>query len=575
MPSITLQRRSVAECALPESIHPVLRRIYQARGIVSADQLDHSASRLHHVRSLAGIERAVELLAVALKNNERITIVGDFDADGATSTALCVLALRRFGHHNVGYLVPNRFDTGYGLTPPIADMAAQQGTQLLITVDNGVSAITGVQRAKELGMKVLVTDHHLPGEELPNADAMVNPNLNECQFPSKNLAGVGVAFYLMAALRQYLADQSWYQQPAVNLAELLDIVAVGTVADVVALDHNNRILVNQGLQRIRAGRCRPGITALCQVAKRDPLQLQASDLGFAVGPRLNAAGRLDDMALGIECLLADSEEQALAMAQQLDELNLARRDIERGMEQEALRALDKLLGDADFSELPPVLCLYQADWHQGVIGILAARVKERFHRPVLAFAGDDNGMLKGSARSVSGVHMRDMLAALDTKHPGLIERFGGHAMAAGLSIAAQQIESFQNALCEVANDWVDDAHLNHVLHTDGELAAHEFSLTMAQMLRDAGPWGQAFPEPVFDGIFRVIQQRIVGERHLKLVLQPQGQHQVYDAIAFNIDTAEWPNEAVNLAEVAYQLDINEFRGKTQLQLMVKSIRAVA
>ncbi|MBD1391387.1 single-stranded-DNA-specific exonuclease RecJ [Neiella sp. HB171785] len=575
MSSITLQRRSVPECALPETIPPLLRRIYQARGISSADQLDHSANRLHHVRSLAGIEQAVQLLAFALQHDERITIVGDFDADGATSTALCVLALKRFGHHNVGYLVPNRFETGYGLTPPIAEMAAEQGTQLLITVDNGVSAISGVQRAKELGMKVLVTDHHLPGEQLPNADAMVNPNLHACQFPSKNLAGVGVAFYLMAALRQHLAEQPWYQRPAVNLAELLDIVAVGTVADVVALDHNNRILVNQGLQRIRAGRCRPGIKALCQVAKRNPQQLQASDLGFAVGPRLNAAGRLDDMALGIECLLAESDEHALAMAQQLDELNLARRDIERGMEQEALRALDKLLGDADFSELPPVLCLYQADWHQGVIGILAARVKERFHRPVLAFAGDDNGMLKGSARSVTGVHMRDMLAALDTKFPGLIDRFGGHAMAAGLSISAQDMDAFQQALSQVATDWVDEAHLNHVLHTDGELAADEFSLSTAQLLRDSGPWGQAFPEPIFDGIFRIVQQRIVGERHLKLVLQPKGQHQVFDAIAFNVDTGEWPNAAANLAQVAYQLDINEFRGKTQLQLMVKSITAVA
>ncbi|MBW8192339.1 single-stranded-DNA-specific exonuclease RecJ [Neiella marina] len=572
MSDITIRRRQVADSSLPDSIHPILRRVYQARGITQPEQLDHSARFLLHVSELAGMEQAVALLSKAMANNQRITIVGDFDADGATSTALCVLALKRFGHHNVGYLVPNRFVTGYGLTPPIADQAAAMGTDLLVTVDNGVSAISGVARAKALGMQVLVTDHHLPGDELPAADAMVNPNLHHCEFPSKNLAGVGVAFYLMAALRQHLADQSWYQQQPINLAELLDIVAVGTVADVVSLDHNNRILVNQGLQRIRAGRCRPGILALAQVAKREPAKLQASDLGFAIGPRLNAAGRLDDMALGIECLLTDDWHQAQSMAQQLDELNLARRDIERGMEQEALQALDKLLAGADFEQLPPVICLYQADWHQGVIGILAARVKERFHRPVLAFAADDNGMLKGSARSVQGVHMRDMLAALDTKYPQLIERFGGHAMAAGLSIQDSQFQAFRDALNEVAADWITDDHLNHILLSDGELAAEDMNLPLAQTLRDAGPWGQSFPEPLFDGEFRLVQQRIVGERHLKMVLQPVGSEAVFDGIAFNIDTGLWPDESVQRVHVAYQLDINEFRGNTQVQLLVKAIK---
>ncbi|MCM2681329.1 single-stranded-DNA-specific exonuclease RecJ [Echinimonas agarilytica] len=573
MTTSLIRQRVSPEHSLPNTIHPILQRIYSARGVVETQQIEHSAGRLEHYQSLLGMPEAVRLLADAIANHQMITIVGDFDADGATSTAVCLLALQLFGHHKADYIVPNRFDSGYGLTPPIVDEAEKLGTELLITVDNGISALAGVAHAKNKGMKVLVTDHHLPGSEIPNADAIVNPNQHGCAFPSKSLAGVGVAFYLMVALKKHLSECDWYQKPLPNLAELLDIVAVGTVADVVSLDQNNRIFVHQGLQRIRAGRARPGILALCQVAGRNPRELQASDLGFAVGPRLNAAGRLDDMGLGIQCLITNDVDAAHRMAQELDDLNKTRREIEQGMEKEALVALNSLLRKAEAEQLPRVLSLYQADWHQGVIGILASRVKDKYHRPVIAFASDDNGVLKGSARSISGVHMRDLLEAIDTEKPGLILKFGGHAMAAGLSLEAERYDEFKQLLEQKAQQWVNESLLNEEILTDGQLSRSELNLDFAQLLRTAGPWGQSFPEPVFEGRFELIQQRLVGEKHLKMVLKEESGGAIYDAIAFNIDTLLWPNLTIRWVRIAYQLDINHFRGNTSMQFLVKHIEA--
>ena len=573
MASTVIRQRAVLPHSLPPSLHPVLQRIYSARGVTELAQVDHSAAQLAHFQQLRGIDEATRLLADAIQHQHKITIVGDFDADGATSTTLCILALRLFGHQQVDYLVPNRFDSGYGLTPPIVDEAQSLGTQLLITVDNGISAIAGVAHAKALGMKVLVTDHHLPGAELPCADAIVNPNQAGCPFPSKSLAGVGVAFYLMAALKKHLADAPWFTLPLPNLAELLDVVAVGTVADVVSLDQNNRILVHQGLQRIRAGRARPGILALCEVAGRRHSDLQASDLGFAIGPRLNAAGRLDDMALGIQCLLSEHSEAARRMAQELDELNKARREIEQGMETEALAALARLQILTPEQALPKALCIFQPDWHQGVIGILASRVKDKYHRPVLAFAADDKGELKGSARSIPGVHLRDLLEAIDTEQPGLIVKFGGHAMAAGLTLKSDRYAVFKQAFEAKAEQWIDDSLLSDALLTDGELADAELSLDFAQLLRSSGPWGQSFPEPVFEGVFELVQQRLVGDKHLKIVVKPLRSAALYDGIAFNVDVKAWPNSKVRLVRLAYQLDINQFRGQTTLQLLVKHLAA--
>lgn len=574
MASPVIRQREVKPHSLPPSLHPVLQRIYSARGVTELTQVEHTASRLLHYQALLGIQAAAALLADSIRKQERITIVGDFDADGATSTAVCVLALRLFGHHQVNYLVPNRFESGYGLTPPLVDEAQTLGTQLLITVDNGISAHAGVERAKELGMKVLVTDHHLPGNELPKADAIVNPNQADCSFPSKSLAGVGVAFYLMVAVKQHLADADWYSLPLPNLADLLDVVAVGTVADVVSLDQNNRILVHQGLQRIRAGRTRPGILALCQVAARDPKQLQASDLGFAIGPRLNAAGRLDDMALGIQCLLADEADAALEMAGELDQLNKARREIEKGMEQEALAALTHLFAKVAEHDLPKALCVYQADWHQGVIGILASRVKDKYHRPVIAFAADDNGQLKGSARSIAGVHMRDLLESIDSQNPGLILKFGGHAMAAGLSLEAERLSEFQAVYEQKAAELIDQTLLEEVLLTDGELSPAELNLEFASLLIHSGPWGQNFPEPVFEGEFEIIQQRLVGAKHLKMILRSPVGGADFDAIAFNIDDRIWPNPLIKKVFLIYELQLNQFRGKISLQLMVKHLQPI-
>lgn len=552
------------------NVLPLLQRIYSQRGVSSSHELENSVRGLLDYRLLAGVEQAVTLLYRALADERHIVIVGDFDADGATSTALSVLALRSMGSQNVSYLVPNRFEHGYGLSPEVVDQAAKQGAELIMTVDNGISSIEGVDVAHHQGIQVLITDHHLPGERLPNAEAIVNPNLPSCDFSSKSLAGVGVAFYVMLALRAKLRQEGWFDARKIaepNLAELLDLVALGTVADVVPLDTNNRILVYQGLNRIRSNLCRPGIRALLAVAKRDPWQLVASDLGFVLGPRLNAAGRLDDMSTGVALLLCDNDEQARVLAEELDALNQTRKEIEQGMQAEAWQICQEL--EQQNNMLPYGLALYHPQWHQGVVGILASRIKERFHRPVIAFAPAGNGVLKGSGRSVQGLHIRDALERLNSLYPGLMIRFGGHAMAAGLSLAEVRFEEFRQRFADLVSEWLEPSQLQGIIWSDGELLADDLTLETAQILRDGGPWGQAFPEPLFDGEFRLLQQRVVGERHLKLVLEPIGGGPLLDGIAFNIDPKLWPDNSVRTAQVVYKLDINQFRGTRSVQLLIE------
>ncbi|MGR5236145.1 single-stranded-DNA-specific exonuclease RecJ [Vibrio alfacsensis] len=577
---IEIQRRPEPDLSLlPDSIPAILKRIYINRGITDVAQLETSARGLHSYQQLGGIDQAVELLFQAINEQKRIIVVGDFDADGATSSALSVLALRMLGSNNVDYLVPNRFEDGYGLSPEVVDQALELGVEMIMTVDNGVSSIEGVRYAKENGITVLVTDHHLPGHVLPDVDAMVNPNLDSCAFPSKALAGVGVAFYLMMALCVYMRKQNWFAQQGMQepkLMELIDLVALGTVADVVPLDENNRILVHQGLQRIRAGKARPGIQALIEVAKRDARRLVASDFGFALGPRINAAGRLDDMSFGVELLMCNNIHAARRMASELDGLNQTRKEIEEGMKQEAMAFCERLQFGEN-SKLPHGLALFQRDWHQGVIGILASRIKEKFHRPVIAFADGGEGTIKGSCRSIPGLHMRDTLDLIDTQNPGLIIKFGGHAMAAGLTIKEQDFERFSRLFDDVVQKELDEAALQGVILSDGELKPEEFSMYVAEQLRSGGPFGQAFPEPIFDGEFKVLHQKLVGEKHLKLMLEPlyngHPTNIMIDGITFNVDLRRWPDASVKTVRLAYKLDINEFRGNQSLQLMIDHIEA--
>ncbi|EMY1515239.1 single-stranded-DNA-specific exonuclease RecJ [Salmonella enterica subsp. enterica serovar Anatum] len=568
-----LRRREADETAeLPADLPPLLRRLYASRGVRSARELERSVKGMLPWQQLSGIDNAVEILYNAFREGIRIIVVGDFDADGATSTALSVLGMRALGCDNISYLVPNRFEDGYGLSPEVVDQAKARGAQLIVTVDNGISSHAGVAHAKTLGIPVIVTDHHLPGDTLPEAEAIINPNLRDCEFPSKSLAGVGVAFYLMLALRTFLRDKGWFDERNIappNLAELLDLVALGTVADVVPLDANNRILTWQGLSRIRAGKCRPGIKALLEISNRDPQQLAASDLGFALGPRLNAAGRLDDMSVGVALLLCDNLGEARVLASELDALNQTRKEIEQGMQAEALILCEKL--ERSSETLPGGLAMYHPEWHQGVVGILASRIKERFHRPVIAFAPAGDGTLKGSGRSIQGLHMRDALERLDTLYPDLMIKFGGHAMAAGLSLEEHKFEQFQQRFGELVTEWLDPDLLQGEVISDGPLSAAEMSMEVAQLLRDAGPWGQMFPEPLFDGRFRLLQQRLVGERHLKVMVEPVGGGPLLDGIAFNIDTTCWPDNGVREVELAYKLDINEFRGNRSLQIIIDDI----
>ena len=570
---LPIVRREVTGASLSSDLHPVIDRIYRGRNIANLDDLENGLKGLTHFNVLKGMPQAAQILANAVVQNKRIIIVGDFDADGATSTSVCILALRAMGYQNVDFLVPNRFDFGYGLSVPIVDEAAKQRAEVIVTVDNGISCIDGVTHAKSLGMQVVVTDHHLPGDVLPPADAIVNPNQPGCEFPSKNLAGVGVAFYIMLALKAELQQQGHFERAGLappNLASLLDIVAVGTVADVVVLDKNNRILVHQGLQRIRAGKCRPGIKALVEVANRDCAHLTSTDLGFVVGPRLNAAGRLDDMSQGIACLLEDETIQARMIAAELDALNKERREIETGMKAQAETVLEQMA--LDEGDMPSALVVYREDFHQGVIGIVAGRLKEKYLKPVIAFAHQDDEIIKGSARSIPGVHIRDVLDEVNTRYPGVIEKFGGHAMAAGLSLPVAKLQEFEQAFVDTARAHMAKLDGNHALLSDGDLSSKELCLPFAHLLRQAGPFGQGFESPLFDGEFALLDQRLVGQKHLKMVLKSDGANEV-DAIAFNVDLHSWPNAMVKRVHIAYRLDINVFRGQETVQLIVEQIEA--
>ncbi len=579
-----IQRREPnPDVMLPEAMPSILRRVYANRNIATAEELDYSVHSLLPVELLKGIAAAAALVADAIVDQKRILIVGDYDADGATSTALVMRALRAFAGFEPDYLVPNRFEYGYGLTPAIVDVAQRRQPDLIITVDNGISSIAGVECAHSHNIAVVITDHHLAGGELPQADAIVNPNQPGCGFPEKSIAGVGVAFYLMLATRTELRARNWFsdsrQEP--NMASMLDLVALGTVADVVPLEKNNRLMVQLGLQRIRKRQCCAGIQALMQVAGKDITQCVSQDFGFFVAPRLNAAGRLEDMAVGIECLLSDDPDAALIMAKQLHTLNQQRREIEGAMLTNALANLETLVSSLDQSTLPLGLCLYDERWHQGVVGLLASRIKDRFHRPVLAFAdGHDvngvcpggDGELKGSARSIPSLHIRDLLATVASRHPGLVQKFGGHAMAAGLSIKKSDYDTFRAAFEAAIAEQLNADDLDTIIYSDGSIPVNEMSLQTAAMLRLAGPWGQQFPEPVFDDVFKIISWRIVGDKHLKIELQRDDDAQVIDAIAFNHTDTDLPADC-DLIRAVYRLDVNEFRGVHKLQLIVEYIEA--
>ena len=560
-----IRRRHIAPGdSLPASLHPVLRRIYAQRGVISETELSLELKTLLVPQGLLGIDRACDELAQAVTSGARIVVVGDYDADGATGAALAVSALCAFGAKQPDYLVPSRFHQGYGLSAVLADAAREMGAQLLLTVDNGIASVSGVARAKELGMRVVITDHHLAGPQLPAADAIVNPNQPGCGFTSKNLAGVGVMFYLLSALRVRLRDAGWFRErPEPRLADFLDLVAVGTVADVVRLDYNNRILVAQGLARIRAGRARPGIRALLQVAGRNAATITSTDLGFTVGPRLNAAGRLEDMSLGIECLLAETDEAALAIAQRLDQINRDRREIEAQMRDEALTMVDKL----DASAVG--LALFDPGWHEGVVGLVASRIKDKLHRPTFAFArAKEAGVLKGSGRSIAALHIRDALALVDARCPGLITRFGGHAMAAGLTLPEAGLEEFSRQFQQVCSEALGDEALERVLETDGALDGAELTLDTARALESAGPWVQGFPEPLFDGTFEVREVRAVGERHARYKLRGPGERNI-EAIHFNVgDTLATPGPV----QLAYRLGVNRYQGFETAELRVELLQ---
>lgn len=561
------RRRSDPTGDFGRDLHPVLRRVYAARGLTSSEELLLGLDRLLPVSTLEGLAAAVDVLLQHLDAGRHVLVIGDFDADGATSSALMVRTLRRLGFANVGFLVPNRFRYGYGLTPEIVALAAERSPALIVTVDNGISSHAGVTEAARRGIDVLITDHHLPASELPAARAIVNPNLAGARFASHALAGVGVAFYVLAALARRVQARGGGK--AFSPAEYLDLVALGTVADLVPLDRNNRILVAQGLKRIRAGRCVPGILALLEQANRAASDIVAQDLGFAVAPRLNAAGRLDDMSLGIDCLLTDDMAVARQLAARLDQLNEERREIEQRMQAEALAAVARLhLDDPDASRRG--LCLFDETWHQGVVGLVASRVKERIHRPVVAFARAEDGTLRGSARSVAGVHIRDVLDAVAVRHPGLLDRFGGHAMAAGVTLQRDRLERFQEAFTAEIDRWLDPA-AQGIIETDGELAPDEMTLATALELRAAGPWGQAFPEPSFDGDFELLESRVVGDRHLKLRVRALASGESLDAIAFGFVEGPVPDLPRGRAHLAYRLDVNEYMGVRRLQLVVEHL----
>jgi single-stranded-DNA-specific exonuclease len=568
-PAIRRRQADVSAALQGTELPDVLKRVYANRGVQDPAELALTLDQLLPPTQLKGIAEASELLADAVEGDARVLIVGDFDADGATSCAMAVSVLRQMGLREVAYLVPNRFEFGYGLTPEIVELASAQTPDLIVTVDNGISSIEGVLAAQAMGISVLVTDHHLPGNELPSAEVIVNPNQPDCGFASKALAGVGVMFYVLSALRAALRQRGWFDTEGIaepNLGDVLDLVALGTVADVVPLDRNNRVLVAAGLARMRSGRARPGIEALFEVAGRDHRQASASDLGFTIGPRLNAAGRLEDMSIGIECLLAESSLAARQLAKKLHNLNRERRDIEQSMQQDAIAQLESL--ELAPAELPFAMTLFDPDWHQGVIGILASRIRERIHRPTVVFADAGEGMLKGSGRSIAGLHLRDALDRVATSHPGLLEKFGGHAMAAGLTLAKADLDSFKTALNVAVADILGHVAPEPTEDSDGELVASDFSLHLAEALSRGGPWGQRFPEPLFDGNFQVSRHRIVGDKHLKLTLSADGVEM--EAIAFNIDVDTWVERPLSHIGALYRLDVNEYRGNRSVQLVINA-----
>lgn len=565
---LVISRRSCPGEIADASLHPVLRRAYASRGVRDRGDLALTLDRLMPVGTLEGVDAAVQL--VLAHRDRRIVVIGDFDADGATSTALIVRCLRAWGFAAVDFLVPNRFEFGYGLTPEIVGLAAQRAPSLIITVDNGISSNAGVAAARERGIQVLVTDHHLPGSVLPDADVIVNPNVPGSRFGSKALAGVGVAFYVMAAVRREIDARGLVVMPPVT--DFLDLVALGTVADLVPLDMNNRVLVSQGIRRIRAGRAVAGIRALLAIGNRPVPVVTAADLGFAIGPRLNAAGRLDDMSIGIRCLLTDNESEALALATRLDQLNSERREIEQRMQGAALAAVSHLRDHATDAATRQGVCLFDAGWHQGVVGLVASRIKDRIRRPVIAFARAGEGVLRGSARSVPGIHIRDVLDGMATRQPDLISRFGGHAMAAGLTLDEARLDDFARAFDEEVGRWRDPGIPTNRVETDGELTSEEIALETAHAVREGGPWGQAFPEPCFDGVFAVKNARLVGEKHLKMWVTSGDGARSFDAIAFNFKgTDENPPLPAGDVRLVYRLDINEYKGERRLQLLVDHV----
>ena len=556
---------------LPDSIHPVLKRIYASRNIKSSEDLDYSLGSLIPYEELGGIDDAVILLQEMITQKKRILIVADFDADGATSCALAIRGLTAMGAEDVIYVVPNRFEHGYGLSPKIVDVALDHDPDLIVTVDNGISSISGVEHAKKNGIKVLITDHHLPGDKLPSADVIINPQLKENKFPSKNLAGVGVIFYILLALRAKLKAENWFDEKNIkypNLANLLDLVALGTISDLVPLDKNNRTMVAHGLKLMRQNKSKVGILAILNQSGRQLSTLTSGDLSFAIAPRLNAAGRLTDMSLGIECLLTDDKENATEMAKKLNQLNIERRQIQDNMEEQALTEFEKYLQDTS-KKMPHGICIYNQNWHQGVVGVLAAKIKEKFNRPVIVFAQECQGILKGSARSITELHIKDVFDEIARLYPELILTFGGHAMAAGLTIEESQFDRFSDVFNKVVDRYISSDSLEDQCLTDGELSGDDFSLPLALAIQNAGPWGQSFPEPIFVGQFKILDKRVVGESHLKLKLQSRNNNTL-DAIAFNMTDDDWPSKLEQIIST-YRLGINNYRGHSQVQLFIEHI----
>ena len=556
---------------LPDSIHPVLNRIYASRNIKSGEDLDYSLGSLISYEELGGIDDAVILLQEMITQKKRILIVADFDADGATSCALVIRGLTAMGAEDVIYVVPNRFEHGYGLSPKIVDVALDHDPDLIVTVDNGISSISGVEHAKKNGIKVLITDHHLPGDKLPSADVIVNPQLKENKFPSKNLAGVGVIFYILLALRAKLKTENWFDEKNIkypNLANLLDLVALGTISDLVPLDKNNRTMVAHGLKLMRQNKSKAGILAILNQSGRQLSTLTSGDLSFAIAPRLNAAGRLTDMSLGIECLLTDDKENATEMAKKLNQINIERRQIQDNMEEQAFTEFEKSFQDTS-KKIPHGICIYNQNWHQGVVGILAAKIKEKFNRPVVVFAQECQGILKGSARSITELHIKDVFDEIARLYPELILTFGGHAMAAGLTIEESQFDRFSDAFNKVVDRYISSDSLEDQCLTDGELSGDDFSLPLALAIQNSGPWGQSFPEPIFVGQFKILDKRVVGKSHLKLKLQSRNNNTL-DAIAFNMTDDDWPAKLEQITST-YRLGINNYRGHSKIQLFIEHI----